>query len=998
MTKKTFYLFLAFICCIASVQAQNSDYIFKNFDTQEGLCDNHINAILEDSRGMIWIATREGLSRFDGAQFKNFYASRKKLHSLQSNYVSHLSSYSSSEILLLNNNKAMLLNCYNNQFTTVAKLQQYAITGIEKLNAKVYAFTTLDKVFLMDTHFNILQSVHCASLKAPLQIKWLEGDRYLVCDMYSFCIFNLKKLTYTPIVFSFQNHSLGQDYYYNIQQIDQKRHQIYISDYWTGLYVFDFNGKLLKHYTTNDLKNKISCNTILSSKITQDAKLWLTTDNGVNVIDLITGQVQQIYHNPNRRFSVISNVGYTLAETKNKDIWIGTDEGLSFYKNQLSLAVKKTELPTPKGYNLTIADIAFENNLVFAGCYLSDTYAINTTTSKINKLKETPSAWNVKNYDGSIMITGGGQSITKYNPKTNNYKKLDFLKPYFPNSDIVVMSFRHSNGDYWYSGNVGGGFVRVHVKTNQIEHYPFKVNGKQQFYCSYYSSVAEDAAGDLWFGVNKASALLHWIKRTNTFEEIPFSAFVKDAISNPGGINQLVCNQNHLWIAYDGNGLGYYNTKTKMCKLYTTENGLPSNFIRAIEMDTKARLWMITPKGISYYIPKDNKIVPLNIWDGFTDNPNNYSMLKLNDATNTMWLGATNCLYQFQPDEIIKNKTSHGTIYLDEVKINNTAYSQNNTSAIQLPPDENTLQFALVAVSIENGKNMEYSYKLKGFNDEWVTLGTNREVLFPKLKSGYYQFMARAREQGSQDWFYLQTPFAFTITNYWYNTWWFMTLCILVVLFAIWSIFYFNFKKKLEKQKAVEEERNRIAADMHDDLGSGLTKITYLSQIALHKANPTDYLSTIKTTSTQLVENMSEIIWTMKEENNNWEELVLFIKNYTQEYCENNNLEAHFILPESELNTTLIGEVRRHIFLAIKECLHNIVKHAKAKNVILKIEKNSAIIITIQDDGIGFTETSESHVGGNGLPNISKRIKKINGTMKLSSSAGGTVITLCIPY
>jgi ligand-binding sensor domain-containing protein/two-component sensor histidine kinase len=979
--------------------AQSADLFFKNFDMQNGLCDNHINSISEDSRGMIWIATREGLSRYDGAQFKNFYSDKKNKEALQGNYTTNLLPYNKDRLLLLNVDRAVVLNCITNQITPIKQLEKYHFSSIKQLNDKLYAFSTFTEVLLVDKHFNIVHKLSTPLLKAPIQVKWMGGDRYLLCDFTSFCIFNLKKKSYETINFAFHNSvKLGQDTYYNLQQLDRQGHRIYISDYWTGLYVFDFEGNLVHQYSKMNTRGAISSNTITHSLLTNDGKLWLTTDNGVNIIDLKEETVKQLFHIANDNFSISSNVSYTLSKTKNNGIWIGSDQGLSFYKNQTQSSVKKIVLPTPPGYALSVADIAIEGNLVFAGCYLSDTYKINNRSASIEKLKNTPAAWSVNNYDGKIMITGGSKTITTYNTKDNSYQSLAFLEAYFPTSDIIVMSFRHSNGDYWYSGNAGGGLVRVDAKTKKIEHYPYIVNGKRSFYSSYYPYVAEDSGGDLWFGVNKASALLHWIKKENKFEEIPFSVFLKDAPKNPGGINQLLCDKhNHLWVGYDGNGLACYNTKTKISKVFTTEDGLSSNYINALEIDTKGRLWMVTAKGLNCFIPNQKKIVQLNIWDGFVDNPLNYSVLKLDTIQNTMYLGGTNAVYYFNPDVILAHKTTQSSLFMDCIKINNIAYKNVATSLISLPPDNNTIEFSMVAVDIENGKNIEYSYKLDGANEQWTSLGINRSVLFPKLKSGTYSFNGRARYQGSKEWFYIHKPLVLKIATHWYKTWWFLALLffffILLVVYAV----YYNFKKQLEKQRAVEAERNRIAADMHDDLGSGLTKITYLSQMALQHTDQKDYLSIIKATSTELVESMSEIIWAMKEENNRWDELISYIKLYAQEYGQNNNLGVHFKYPEADMEFTIIGEVRRHIFLSIKEVLHNIVKHANAKNITIQIEKKSAVVITIKDDGQGFTERPEGYLGGNGLKNIEQRMQKIGGQMTITQDQG-TQITFTIPY
>lgn len=203
-------------------------------------------------------------------------------------------------------------------------------------------------------------------------------------------------------------------------------------------------------------------------------------------------------------------------------------------------------------------------------------------------------------------------------------------------------------------------------------------------------------------------------------------------------------------------------------------------------------------------------------------------------------------------------------------------------------------------------------------------------------------------------------------------------------------------KVVLEKQAALENERARIAADMHDDLGSGLTRITYLSQMALANPDNRENLQNINKTSYDLVENMSEIIWAMKEENNSIEDLITYIKLYSVEYLESNAINLEITIPENYTNIVINGDYRRNIFLSVKEALHNIVKHSKASIVKIEISFETNLIITIKDNGIGFDCKSEKIKKGNGLQNMTKRIENIYGSIECISD-NGTKLLFTIP-
>lgn len=200
----------------------------------------------------------------------------------------------------------------------------------------------------------------------------------------------------------------------------------------------------------------------------------------------------------------------------------------------------------------------------------------------------------------------------------------------------------------------------------------------------------------------------------------------------------------------------------------------------------------------------------------------------------------------------------------------------------------------------------------------------------------------------------------------------------------------------LEKQAELENERKRIAADMHDDLGSGLTRITYLSQMAL-KSDAQNNLQKIKKTASELVGNMSELIWVMKEENNTLEDLATYIKSYAVDYFENNNIQFSIQIPESFHDITVNGNHRRNLFLSVKESFHNIVKHAQAKNVHIEIGIDDHLHICIKDDGIGMNSgNSEKRIGGNGLRNMKARIESMNGHIEIKNDTG-TQVSFKIP-
>ncbi|MEO7265128.1 MAG: histidine kinase [Ferruginibacter sp.] len=204
-------------------------------------------------------------------------------------------------------------------------------------------------------------------------------------------------------------------------------------------------------------------------------------------------------------------------------------------------------------------------------------------------------------------------------------------------------------------------------------------------------------------------------------------------------------------------------------------------------------------------------------------------------------------------------------------------------------------------------------------------------------------------------------------------------------------------EEELQRKMAVEKERTRIAADIHDDLGAGLSTIRFLSE-KVKRNSFSDVTKTdaekIVTNANELVQNMNELIWAMNEKNDTLEDLIFYTRSYTAEYAEDNNLDFDIHLPEIIPVLMISGELRRNIFLTVKESLHNIVKHACAKKITLNISANENLIIRLKDDGMGFSGNTKGV--GNGQKNMQKRMQSIDGSITITEK-DGLEVTIYVP-
>jgi signal transduction histidine kinase len=227
-----------------------------------------------------------------------------------------------------------------------------------------------------------------------------------------------------------------------------------------------------------------------------------------------------------------------------------------------------------------------------------------------------------------------------------------------------------------------------------------------------------------------------------------------------------------------------------------------------------------------------------------------------------------------------------------------------------------------------------------------------------------------------------------------------VVLITMAFLFVLGLLLFrsLHLRKKLEKQSAIIQERKRISADLHDDIGTGLSKISLLSELIRDEAktpeakNEADKIVGI---SKELLQSIGEIIWALNANNDHLENLVAYIRRYAAEYFENSDMKLNIIAPASVPRDPISGECRRNIFYAVKEALHNIVKHARAsKTEIRFLIENHHLSVIIKDNGTGLPE-GELNRFGNGIRNMKSRMEKIHGKFSIENDRG-TKITLSL--
>ncbi|HLG38160.1 MAG TPA: histidine kinase, partial [Chitinophagaceae bacterium] len=397
-----------------------------------------------------------------------------------------------------------------------------------------------------------------------------------------------------------------------------------------------------------------------------------------------------------------------------------------------------------------------------------------------------------------------------------------------------------------------------------------------------------------------------------------------------------------LWVGtrYHGlMGFEYKNNQLKKLHHFQTPNGLTDNFVTSLACDDNNNVIIGTQTGVDRLVKiKDGSYRLENI----TKSNNIFAFIDYvwTDASNTSF-ALTNSGVVFRVEPIFSNTTvGKPQLLIEEMKVNGKSISP-DLSPQQLKYYQRNISFGVAAPTFIDERQVKYSYLLSGSgNNEWSDTTPVADINLLNLSPGSYTLRVKAFFH-STAYPSIEKEFSFQILPPWWQTVLFRLIaatCIMGLLIIV-TRFYYRRKLQqqrilLEKQQAIEKERTRIATDMHDDLGAGLSRIKFLSEtigIKKQKQLPIEEdITKIREYSHEMIDKMGEIVWALNEKNDSLSDLLSYTRSYAAEYLSQNGIECTVSLPEQLSSAFVSGEIRRNVFLAVKEILHNVVKHSQA--------------------------------------------------------------------
>jgi signal transduction histidine kinase len=415
-------------------------------------------------------------------------------------------------------------------------------------------------------------------------------------------------------------------------------------------------------------------------------------------------------------------------------------------------------------------------------------------------------------------------------------------------------------------------------------------------------------------------------------------------------------------------------------------------------MDRNGSLWIITSNGLCRYNPVNKQINVYGRKDGviLAERTSNADFLCSN---NYIVFGGGNAMVMFDPNVFSSTKTPPN-VTITDFKIYNQFVPVDSLMQhpeVKLQNDENSISIYFASLSYTQRDKLTYYYKMEGIDKDWVRADRSYYANYSLLPPGTYTFKVYCENIDGKRSAKI-TELVIRIKPPFWRTWWFMSTLMFVVALLIYAVHDLRVNRLL----AVEKLRNRVARDLHDDMGSTLSTINILSSMAKSKmtADPvktTEYLGKISDNSQRMMEAMDDIVWSIKPSNDSMQKISARMREFATNVLEAKDMDLEFFMDDDVYDVKLNMEKRRDFFLIFKEAVNNAAKYSKASRVSIHVSlQHKMLVLTVKDNGVGFDVVAAD--GGNGLGNMHKRADAMNGRINIESDEGeGSAITLSIP-
>lgn len=840
--------------------------------------------------------------------------------------------------------------------------------------------------------------------------------------------------------------SIAGDYINSI--IQDKSGDLWVGTYG-GLSRYDYKeDKFYNYLTRSNDPFSMSSNAVYSLCEDPFGNIWVGTDGGgLNYLNVKSGIFTRYFsENGSDNYLPASSIPYLYMDD-NSILWIGTvATGLYkvvYHKNKFSQLSKISSDKNSLNYNEVSAMLEDENENVWIGTYGRGLNKHNIKSKKVTHYKNAKKLNSLSSdfilsvaKDSSRLWIGTENGLNLFETDKNKFTS------YFHDPDDttsisgnkITSLLKDRKGNLWIGTNGGG--LNIFVPENKTFHRLSMRKQKPVFPSSHVWALFEDSKGNIWIGT-WGMGVIKYEYNTNDFTLYNTKSINKDSIILNVVVSITEDNFSNIWIGTWGNGLYKLNPESNEITGYGILNGIPHENIYGIIPDDSGNLWVSTGNGLTKFNPSINICKTYDEEDGLQSLEFRRGAFH-KGKSGRFYFGGVKGLNYFYPEKITDNKNNPNIVFTSfrlfdrEPPAARFGNNINILDQIILSYDENYISFEFAALEYTSPRKNQYAYMLEGIDKNWNYSESRRYASYPDLNPGEYIFRVKASNSDGI-WNHKSRVIKIIITPPVWMTWYAYSVYILIFLGIIYSFRRFELNKRklkeeerirtqkeeaelrearlkaesaelktiaMESEKEIEKQqmRNRIAADLHDEIGSNLSSISLLSSLTRKKLNGDGdvlkYLNEIILAAKTSADSMREIIWFINPMSDQLQNLISKMKETANVML--GNIAYEIITDTGSSDEKINPETKRNIFLIFKETLNNIMKHSNADKVKILIKKeNCDFILSVSDNGTGFDKKNIK--AGNGLRNLNSRAEQINAQLTIHSVlTQGTTVTVKI--
>ena len=976
------------------------------FSAEHGLPHKHVLDITQDDQGYMWIATYNGLARYDGYTFTDF----------------------------------------TYRITGGAQLKGLPIYSVEKDKSGNIWIGYKGGLAVMDPETGTVvhkdlgrpeyngQLVYQVFLDDGGRVVLVLGNGFVLCYDANW-----------KLQFSYLFSIRSPDYEINLPSIIQdKDHSFWLSTYYNGIDHVDPQGRFIEHFRPpEDQHAPVTLHEITKAGIIGYhfplGKRYVDTMQHKNAaLNPFVERICSSYRSPSRVFDLNGNtweigpdsitvrdpvtprnITFSLPYTKeyqldiptqtiylsrDNTLWATNRKGLfkinykrSIFTNYLN---RDRHLPSDEVISMR-SMVEDGEGLIWAGAYPFIPEGSNQRTNLIQIHPRTHEIIpvNLTNEDGTAFYLGASSQYKMIlvgrelwtTSGTNYVSRIDMqthkvVKYTMSNPRLGITTGMYYINDSTLFFSTPAAIARLNpMRADSAQTTFIYKNGSGDHFEGVNNFF--DAGNDLiWVAANTGLFLLdHAGHIVKTYSDTRNSKIMLPALD----INYVFPEAaDKTWLG-TRHGLIELDTLHQRCRLFTTRDGLPNNNIVGILPDGFGYLWLSTDNGLCRFHPAENSFMSYYVQDELPHNEfNRMASLKASDGR--LYFGGLNGVTAFYPGDVDTSLNhlqpiliSYSVFRGEKDSIYTYDGSLVNQNPIVFTHKDQLFNFNFMLPAYREPEKNRFLYKLQGWDKEWQNSGQSNVISFSYLPPGDYTLLVKGAASGDT-WSHHEYRLKIMVLQAWYKTWWSITLAAL----ALGGVFYAMYRYRLNQVLHVQRIRNKISADLHDELGSVLTQISLQSDMVSRdiytEEEKQQELQNIRNTSREAILAMSDIVWSVSAGHDKASSLIDRMKDHADLMLQPLDIVPEFIITGIREDRVIDNQLRQELFLIFKEAIHNIVKHASPTYV--KIDMHNAdgeFELKVKNDI--NTPRERQAVGGHGLKNMKQRAKTIGATLEVEA-------------